>query len=884
MMFRLSLALLRLFARLVPGREREAWLQEWESELHARRSRLAACDALTPKQEVDMFRRVVGSFHDAAWLRRQFTHDADLIHDLRYGARLLRRSPAFALLTVTVLGLGIGATTAVFSVVDALLVRQLQYRDPERIVLLFEAAATNRTVLDAVAPANVIDWQEQARSVELMAAVEPYGFTYTGGTEPQSLPAARVTKGFFEVFGLEPLYGRTFTPEEYTAGRNQVVVLSYGTWAQRFGADPGIVGRAIRLNGQPHIVVGVMPATFAPRLLVTFNERGVWSPKVWSDSDRQLRGARFYNVVAKLRPGLTMQQAQSELDGIAEGLSKQHPRTNTGQTVQIVSLRDHLAGDLRASIGLLAGAVALLLIIAMANTANLLMVRAAARAREIAVRMAIGADWGRLMRQLLAETLLLAGFGCLLGLLVAHGATRVIVSLAPPDIPALATIGVNGRVLLFSSALTCIVALLIGVFPAWRAIGIRSSASLTHLAAGDTRVAPRQRGRAAFVVAELALALTLLAGGGLLLRSFSSLLSMSPGFTAEGVAALQVFARGGNRTPAQRAVLFQQIIDGMGALPQVRAAGAASVMPFLDTTSGTSTSVVIEGRAAPASGDEPSAFITVATPGYCPVMRIPVLEGRIFTEHDNADRPPVAVVSRTFAQRHWRESSPIGQRIRFRAQGAQVTAEIVGVVGDVRHDALDRPPSQEVFLPHAQVPFSEMTFVARTTGDPNLALTALKSQVYAAAPNQAVYRTATLQDLVASSLNDRRFLLTLVLAFALLAVGLAATGVYGVMSVVSTQRTREFGLRLALGASRGEILRMVMREGAEITLLGIGIGLGSALIIGQLLRSFLFGIEPSDPWTLAGVCMALGVVAAIACLLPALRATRVSPLVALRTE
>jgi putative ABC transport system permease protein len=718
-----------------------------------------------------MFRRVLGSFRDAAWLRRQFTRDADLVHDVRYGARLLRRNPAFALLTVTVLALGIGATTAIFSVVDALLVRQLPYREAERIVLLFEAASTNRAVLDAVAPANVIDWQAQARSVEVMAAIEPYGFTYTDGTEPQSLPGARVSKGFFEAFGLEPLHGRTFTPDEYTPGRSQVVVLSYGTWAQRFGADPGVVGRAIRLNGQPHTVVGVMPATFAPRLLVTFNERGVWSPKVWTDADRQLRGAHFYNVVARLRPGTTMLQAQWELATIAEGLARQYPRTNAGQTVQIVSLRDHLAGDLRASIGLLTGAVALLLVIAMANTTNLLMARGAARAREIAVRIAIGAGGTRLIRQLLAETLLLAGFGCLLGLIVAHGAARLIVSLAPADIPGLAMIGVNARVLLFSTALTSVVALLIGVIPAWRATGIGSSVSLTNASAGDARMAPRQRGRTLFVVAELALALTLLAGGGLLLRSFSSLLSMSPGFSAEGVAALQVFARGGNRSPAQRAAFFQQIIDGMRALPQVREAGAASVMPFLDTTSGISTSFVIEGRAAPANGDEPSAFITVATPGYFPVMRIPLLEGRVFTEHDNGDRTPVAVVSRTFAQKHWRETSPIGQRMRFRVQGAQLRAEIVGVVGDVRHDALDRPPSQEVFVPHAQLPVFEMTFVARTVGDPNLALTALKSQVYAAAPNQAVYRTATLQSLVASSLNDRRFMLTLVLAFALLAVG-----------------------------------------------------------------------------------------------------------------
>ena len=830
-----------------------------------------------------MFRRVLGSFRDAAWLRRQFTRDADLVHDLGYGTRLLRRNPGFALLTITVLALGIGAATAIFSVVDALLIRQLPYRDPDRIVLLFEATRLNRATVDAVAPANMIDWQERARSLEVIAGAEPYGFTYTGGPEPQSFPGARVTTGFFETFGIAALHGRTFSPDEHTAGRNQVVVLSYGTWARHFGADPGVVGRAIRLNGQPHTVVGVMPPTFAPRLLVTFNERGVWSPKVWTDADRQLRGARFYNVVARLRPDMTMQQAQSELESIAETLAKQYPRTNAGQTVQIVSLRDHLAGDLRASIGLLTGAVALLLVIAMANTANLLMARAAARARELAARIALGADWARLIRQLLAETLLVAGLGCLVGLAIAHGATRLIVALAPADIPGLATVGVNMRVLIFASVLTGIVTLLVGVFPAWNATSIGARVSLSDAASRNGRGTPRQRARTLFVVAELALALTLLAGGGLLLRSFSRLLDISPGFAPEGVAALQIFARGLDR-PQERAVLIRQIIEAMRSLPHVREAGAASVIPFLDTTGGTSIPIMIEGRAAPAPGDEPSAFVTIATPGYFPALRIPIFQGRLFTEHDDADRSPVALVSRRFAERHWRDDSPIGRNVRFRFRGTPMTVEVVGVVGDLRHDALDRPANPELFLPHAQASFGDMTFVARTIGDPELSLASLRAQIRGVAPNQAVYRTATLPNLVARSLNDRRFMLTLGLAFAVLAVGLAAIGVYGVMTLVSAQRTKEFGVRLALGAGRGEILRMVLREGGAITVAGLGVGLIGALLIGQLLQRFLFGIGPHDPWTLVAVCAVLALAATTACLLPALRAIRVNPLIALRAE
>jgi putative ABC transport system permease protein len=832
-------------------------------------------------------------------LRR--TLDADLAQDLRYGARLIRRSPGFTLLAVAVLALGIGATTGMFSVIDALLIRQLPYREPERIVLLFEADAVKRSAIEAVAPANFVDWRHQTRTIEVMAAAEPFGFTFTsgtGGSEPQSVPGARVTQGFFDVFGMEAMYGRTFTPDEYAAGRNQVVVLGHGTWARQFGGDRGIVGGTIRLNGQPHTVVGVMPPAFAPRLLTTFTERGLWTPKVLSESEQQIRGARFYNAVARLGPGVTIEQAQSELDAIADRLARQHPRTNAGKAIHVLSLRDHLAGELRSSLGVLVGAAVLLLMIAMANTANLLMARASTRMREIAVRHAIGADRGRLIRQLLTETLLLAAAGCLLGLFVAFWTTRLIVALAPPDIPALGALGVNGRVLVFSTVLTLIVTILVGIVPAWKGSGIRVSDALSA-AGGEARVAHGSRGRGRFVVAQLALALTLLTAGGLLLRSFSSLLATSPGFSPEGVAAVQVFARLADRTPGERAAVFQQIIDGMRALPQVREAGAASVIPFLDTTGGSSVAVAIDGRPPVAGAEEPSAFVNVATPGYFPVMRVPLLDGRLFDEHDGLMRSTVVVVSRTFADTHWRGSSPVGQRIHFAVRGAKISAEIIGVVGDVRHDALDRPASQEIFVPHAQLPITGMTFVARTSGtsgtsrtlrpssdpsEPSTVVPAMSVRIRAVIPGQTVYRTAIMQDLVSRSLNDRRFMLTLVLAFAVLAAVLAASGVYGVMNVISTQRRKEYGLRLALGADRTEILRMVLREGAKLTLTGAALGLVGALIAGRLLRGFLFGVGSLDPWTLGAACVTLGAVAGVACLVPALKATRVSPLVALRTD
>lgn len=832
-----------------------------------------------------MFRRVLGSVHDAAWLRRQFTRDADLVHDLRFGARLLRRHPGFALLTVTVLALGMGATAGIFSVVDALLIRQLPYRDPERIVMLFEVPAANPAAAsEGVSPANFLDWQQQAQSLEYLAAAEPFGYTLTSGDEPESVSATRVSSGFFESFGMPARYGRTFTPEEYSRGRDRVAVLSHGTWSERFGADRDIVGRTIGLNGQPYTVVGVMPPDFAPRLLVSFRERGIWTPKVWGEMEPRIRGARYYNAVARLRPGVSIQQAQAELDGIGQRLAQQYPRTNSDYRIQIVSLRDQLAGDLRASIGILAGAVVVLLLIAMANTANLLMARASTRVQEMAVRNALGADSGRLVRQLLAESLTLAGFGCLLGFVVAYGTARIIVLLAPSDIPGLAAVGVNGRVLLFCAFLTCAVALLVGVVPAWRVSGWRFAASLSDHASGDARAAPRQRGRAVFVIAELALALTLLAAGGLLLRSFARLLETSPGFSPEGVAVVQIFTRATDGTPAQRMALLSQAVDRVRQAPGVLDVGVASVIPFLDTTGGGSSAIIIDGRAAPAAGDEPGAMITVASPGYFPAMRIPLLDGRMLSDHDDAENKPVVLVSRAFAARHWPDTSPVGQRLRFAALGTPLVAEIVGVVGDTRQTALDLPAPPVVYVSSRQVPSTAMAFVARTAANPALALPALQAEIRTVFPGLAIYRTAALVDLVDGTLTGRRFMLTLILAFAALAAILAATGVYGVMNLLSSQRTKEFGLRLALGADRREIFHMVMRQGAMMIVTGVAIGLGGSFVIGQVLRRFLFGIGPNDPWTLTAVSGVLGAIGAVACFLPAWRATRVSPLVVLRSE
>ena len=880
LIFRLSIALLRVVARVVPVRDRAAWQQEWEAELEARRRRLVARHALTQRQEMHMLGRVLGSINDAAWLRRQFTRDADLVHDLRYGVRLLRRNPLFSMLTVTVLALGVGASVGIFSVLDALMFRPLPYRDADRIVVVFEAESLKKAELDEVAPGTFLDWQAQIRSLETIAALDPASFTYAEGEEPQVLPGHTVTAGFFETFAVKPLYGRTFAPEEFQRGRDQVVVLSYAVWSQFFGGDPAVVGRVVRLNGRPLTVIGVMPRTFAPRLQAAAAERGVWAPKIVMEYERDIRGSRYFTVVGRLKPGVTREQAQAEFDNVSRRLAEEHPRTNRGWTAQPVTLRDHLAGHLRPALGLLLGGVALLLVVAAANTANLLIACNTQRSAEVAIRSAIGAARIRLLRQFAAETCLLGGLGCVLGLGIAHLVIQLVASLGPADVPALRTLSLDLRALLFAAGLAMTTTLIVGILPAWR---LANGDLLRSAARGRADASTPQRLRAVLVVGELAVALMLLAGAGLLLRSFGKLIETSPGFSDERVAVLQIFSRPRARNREQLALYIQQIDDRMRQLAGVESVGAVSAMPFIESNIGMKSSLSIEGRAAPRE-DESDAFITIATPGYFPTMRIPLLEGRMFDERDRDTTAPVAVVTETLARRQWPNGTAVGRKVTYQLEGVQRQAEIVGIVGAVKHDGLDQPARAELVVPHSQVPYGGMTFVVRTTGDPAASIRALRAQIHAVDRTQAINRAATVGELISRSLADRRFTLALFVTFAALATLLAAAGVYGVISVLTAQRTREFGVRLALGAGRLEIVAMVLRQVSAIAVGGLAIGLAAALAIGRVMNRFLYEVTPWDPTTLVAVLSVLAALSLVACILPAHRATRVDPLIALRSD
>jgi putative ABC transport system permease protein len=881
MMLRLLVALLRLIALVVPRGERDAWLQEWEAEVRARWQRLAVRNELNGSQQMDMLRRTLGSVHDAAWLRRQFTHDADLVHDLRHGLRLLWRSPGFAMLAILVLALGIGTTVGIFSVFDTLLVRPLPYRDADRVLMLWQGSISDPRVRDDVSPANFLDWRDHLTSFEVVAAVAPSAFDYAEGREPQVLMAAVVSEGFFRAIGVDAALGRTFTADEYLRGRNRVIVISHRLWQTIFAGDPRVVGRSVQLDGNAFTVVGVLPPSFQPRLLQSFSDRGIYVPKVFQEYESRIRGSGYWNVVGRLKQGVSIEAAQAELDALSTRLAEQYPRTNATVVARAQALRDHLAGNLRPALRLLLVAVGFLLLIAAANVANLLLARAARRSRELAVRSAIGAGRGRLVRQLLAESLLLAALGSLAGLLVAWWTVRLIVQLVPVHIPGLADVGVDARVIAFAIALTAIVAIVVGLVPAWRCSGQRLIEIL--------RVAPSSSGtgghslQASIVVAEVALALLLMTGAGLLLRSFAALLETDAGFNPDRVVALQVFAWDRNTTPEKRVAFIQQVQDRMRDVPHVQSVGAASAMPFIEANINIETPVLVEGRPLP-QGEEASAFLTFATPGYFQTMGIPLLEGRLIDTHDTARATPVVAVSEALARRAWPAGNAVGSRITYRYEGQQRTAAVIGIVGDVRHDALDRPPRPELFVPHAQAPFGSMTFVARTTADPATAIAALKSEIYAVDPAQAIYRAATAEELVSRSLTERRFMLSLLSAFAILSGLLAAIGIYGVISVATTQRTREFGVRLALGAKPSEILRLVLRQGGVMTLLGVTIGLAAALAFGRVMSAFLYEVRPTDPLTLGGVVFALLAVAFAACAIPAHRATRVDPLVAIRSE
>ncbi len=806
--------------------------------------------------------------------------------DCRYGARSLRKSPGFTSVAVLTLALGIGANTAIFSVVNAVLINPLPYRQPERLVQFWETNPLKNWTQANVAPANLFDWQEQSQSFTEIAAYMGSdkkgpglsGLRFDAGGEPERLQGLYVTGNLFSVLGVDAVVGRALTGEETWEGPDKVVVLSHGLWRRRFGADPGIVGRAITLDGVSREVVGVMP----PDFYFPSKEAELWVPTGWNrERIAALRRPHFLRAVARLKPGATLEGARAEMQTIAARLEAEHPDTNTQMGVGLGPLQEWIVSDVRLPLVVLLGAVAFVLLIACANVANLLLSRAASRAREVAVRRALGAGRWRVMRQHLTESLLLALSGAAAGLLLATWFKNLLVSFGPGDIPRLDELRLDWRVLVFTLAAALLTTLLTGLTPALQSMRPGLASALKE---GGQKGATAQgrRLRGGLVVAEVSIALVLAAGAGLTARSFLRLRAVDPGFDPDKTLTLRVsLPREGYKEDARQRAFFERTEQLVGGLPGVAAVGATTLPPLKGYR--WTGDMTIEGR-------PPEDYVREIrhkeiTPDYFRAMGLPLLKGRFFDGSDTEKGPPTVIVNDAFARRYFPGEDPVGRRVKFGKPNDDDPWEtIVGVVGDEKQDSLSAEVKPEAYQSHLQSAQDEMTLVVRAEGDPRALAGAVRAQLRALDAGVPVYDVKTMRDVVYESLARERFVMLLMGLFAALALALAAVGIYGVVSYATAQRTHEIGLRMALGAQARDVLRLTIGQGLSPVLAGVGFGLLAALGLTRLMSSLLYGVSASDPLTFAAVALLLTVVSLLACYIPARRATRVDPLTALRYD
>jgi len=806
--------------------------------------------------------------------------------DFRYGVRWLRRSPGFTAVAVLTIALGVGANTAIFSVVNAALLRPLPYNDPSGLVLLWGADRATGAERGQVSATDAADWRAQARSFE---AVATYGdwrpLLAEGSGEPERLPAAQVGDGYFDVMKGQPLLGRTFLPEEQDDGKDFVVVLGHGLWQRRFGGDPSIVGRAVRLNGRPHTIVGVMPPDFTSLPAGLLHEPAELYRPVAEQPAEAERGSRHLRAIARLKPGVTLEHAQAEMTTVARRIEEAHPAENTNYGVRVTPLREDLVGNVRPALLLLFGAVGFVLLIACANVGNLLLARAGARRREIAIRAALGAGRGRIVRQLLTESLLLSLAGGGLGLLVAAWGTGVVERVGLQLVPWLGRVETDARILAFTFVVSVFTGIVFGLVPALQASRPDLNESLKEGGrAGAGAAGGRLRG--ALVIAEVALSLVLLVGAGLLIKSVARLRGVDPGFTAGGVVTMSLWLPGVKYPKGDsQHDFYARLAERVGNIPGVEAVGVTSVLPVSGGFDG--RTIEVEGRAYGA-GERPEVENYYVSPGYLRAMSIRLMRGRAFTDADTKDAPPVVLVSETMARRQWGDEDPLGKRLRYYDPYANREVPwrtVVGVVADVKLTRLDREGAQGLYAPEAQTPSPAMTLVVRTAaGEPAGVVPAVRREIGALDRDLAVFNVKTMDELVADSLLLRRFSMLLLGAFAALALILASVGIYGVIAYTVSQRTHEIGVRMALGARRSDIFRLVVGRGMLLTLAGVAAGLIAALSLTRLMESLLFGVSASDPPTFVAIALLLTAVSLAACYVPARRATRVDPLIALRHE
>ncbi len=806
-----------------------------------------------------------------------------VLKDLRYGARMLAKSPGFTLVAVIALGLGIGANTAIFSVVNAVLLRPLPYKDADKLVVVWEKSPKNDQ--NVVNPANFMDWREQNNVFTEMAAIVDQNAVMVGDGEPEEIPSQFATTNLFSVLGVDALLGRTFTPDDGKPDQPRVVVLSYGLWQRRFGGDPKIIGRKLNIGRAEATVVGVMPAGFKWHIKkgsITAKTAELWAPWVITNEMRTRLG-RFMTVAARIKPEVTFDQAKAEMNAIGARLEEQYNDFNANWGINVVLLRTQFTGEIRPALLVLLGAVGFVLLIACANVANLLLARAAARHKEMAVRAAIGAGRWRIVRQLLTESLLLAAMGGAAGLLLALWGTDVLVSLSPKELADLQQVRISVPVLGFTLAVSMLTGIIFGMVPAFEATRFNLQESLkegSQNIGGGTR---SQRLRGVFVIVEIALALVLLVGAGLLVRSFWRLQSVDPGFNAKNLLTMRVSLP--NRkydSDRKRIDFFRQAVEGIRALPGVEAAGATNFLPFAGPHAG--TLVEIEGRPKlpPGQGLETGSCVTDLN--YFTAMQLPLKRGRLFSEREATEMRHVVVINEAFARKNLPGEDPLGKRVTIYMKDDNVPSEIIGIVGDNKHMGLDQEAEPMAYWPHAELGYSFMTLVIRTLGDAPGIASAARQVIQTIDSEQPIADVRTMESLLADSVARARFSTWLLTVFGVVALILAAVGIYGVMSYAVTQRTHEIGIRMALGAQSRDVLALVVRKGLILTVFGVGIGLAAAFALTRIMESLLYGISATDPATFAAISMLLAAFALLACMLPARRASKVDPVIALRYE
>jgi putative ABC transport system permease protein len=797
---------------------------------------------------------------------------------------MLMQKPGFTVAAVLALALGIGANSAIFSVVNAVLLRALPYKEPGQLIVVQSTKRQDTRRSGSASYLDFADWKSQNQVFDDMAAFHSKGYTLTGVGEPERINGARASESFFSLLGVETFLGRSFLPEDDKPKGERVVVISQALWQRTFGSDPNIIGRSLTLDSQNYTVVGVLPASFS--FPIEIEKADIWSPLALDGQLLEQRGAHFLKVIARLKPGVSLQSAQAEITTIASRLEQQYPEDNTDRVVTLNSLHEQLVGSIRPALLVLFAAVGFVLLIACSNVANLLLARASARQKEIAIRMALGASRGRIVRQLITESLILAFLGGGAGLLLALWGVESLIALSPASLPRLSGVGVDGWVLAFTLLISVFTGIIFGLAPALKASKPDLNDALKEGGRGSTEGFRGRNMRDLLVVSEMALALVLLISAGLLIRSFLRLQQVNAGFDPSNVLTMQIELPSSKyEEGAQVSAFYEQTLERIAALPGVESVGGINVLPM--SGSNMRTSFEIKNRPVPPPGQEPLAETRAVTPDYFRTLRIPLLRGSEFTENYAKGSPGRMIINDSMARRFWPDEDPIGQRVSMGISlddDNPAVWEIIGIVGDVRHASLDVEPAPEMYVPHSQQPWSFLTVVVRASTDAMAMAGPVRDQVLAVDKNQPVSRIETLESRVSASVAQPRFYLLLLSIFAALALILAAVGIYGVLSYSVTQRMHEIGIRLALGATPFDVIKLVVGHGMMLALLGVAIGLIGAFMLTRLMSSMLYGVSATDPVTFAALALLLAAVALLASYIPARRATKVDPMVALRYE